>query len=122
MDRFLDAADNYQKSRALNVAKDCYEQVELIALQLEKPNTIYLGLAKSQVQKLLTSTPDFQTSFVLARAYKMNNVSEWVDPLYNQVIEHGNFDYFTDFTGRLRVFCGFLTRWKETSILVRRST
>lgn len=27
MDRLLDAADNYQKSRALNVAKECYEMV-----------------------------------------------------------------------------------------------
>lgn len=55
-----------------------HSQVALLALQIERPDTMYLNLSASQVKQLMLYTRDFPTALVLARAYGLNEISEWI--------------------------------------------
>lgn len=119
MERLLDAADNYQKARALKKAQECFEQAELIALQLEQPEIPCLNLSKAQVRQLMAFGGVFEHSYVLSCAYNLNLLEEWIIPVYNQVIECGNFEYFSDFSLRIRfgdeLFVEIVRKWKTST-------
>jgi len=99
MEKFLEAAENYQKANAFHLAQECYQKAELIGLQVENPDTLYLNLEKGQVRQLMMYLGIFEHSLILAQAYNLNDLSEWIGPIYYQVIENGNFEFLSDFSG-----------------------
>jgi len=113
----LIAADYFQKAKVLTKAHECYHLACLIALQIEKPDSFYLNLTIQQVKQLMLYTKDFHASFILARAYGLNEVSDWIGPIYEQAIEAGNYEYFTEFAANViysdQLFYDIIKKWKS---------
>jgi len=61
----------------------------------------------------------FGHSLVLAQGYNLNELSEWIGPIYYQVIEGGNFEFLSDFSGLMpltnQFFSDIVKKWKSST-------
>jgi len=126
MDTYLDAHENYQKAGSHNLAADCFNQAQLMSLQIDDPQTLVLHIASIEVKKLMTYGDDFKRAFVLANAYNLNLIEEWMEPLYYQVIISGNMQFFCEFAGAVpfsnALYSEMVRKWKINTANQRTKT
>lgn len=120
MYKLLDAAENYQKSEALRRAEECHHMAELVSLQVENPETQFVNLERNQVVQLITFVSSFDQAYILAKAYRLNDLTDWIAPVYHQVIENGNFEFLSSLSGIVPLpnpfFLEIVRKWKSATL------
>jgi len=56
-----------------------------------------LNLNDSEVLQLMTYRGSFYDTLIIATAYKKNELANWVNPLYQQVVVLNNFKFLEDY-------------------------
>jgi len=97
MQNFMDSADNYYKEKCYGFANKCTSMASLVGLQLRVPDTRMINLTDNEIVQLMIYRGNFDDTLILARAYKKNFITDWIGPLYQQVIVCSNFAYFDDY-------------------------
>lgn len=88
-----EAAQSLMKEDCPRLARQCLTLARLVGLQLQMVDVALLNLSRSAVTQFLQRHPDFRESLVVATAYDRDSMSEWILPIYEQVIKNGNFRY-----------------------------
>eukprot|EP00002_Diphylleia_rotans_P028376 TRINITY_DN5728_c0_g1_i4.p1 TRINITY_DN5728_c0_g1~~TRINITY_DN5728_c0_g1_i4.p1 ORF type:complete len:2440 (+),score=461.38 TRINITY_DN5728_c0_g1_i4:99-7418(+) len=93
----LDGAENYFKDECSKLGDRNNALVGLITLQMSLLNEKVLSLTVGEARTLMASRAQFHEALVIAHAYDLNRIPEWILPVYQQVILGGNFKFFTEF-------------------------
>jgi len=119
MDKLLDAAEYYGKAESLHRGEECYRLAELVAMQIENPETQFINLDVNHVTNIITHIGNFEQAYVLAKAYKVNEIADWIGPVYHQVIENGNFEFLSSLSGVMplpnQFFQEIARKWKSST-------
>lgn len=91
------------QANKLNLASQCSDQVQLVALQLSLFNTTsynqqvicILNLKSEDIDKVLCHNLSFSQSFIIVHAY--NHHVDWANLIYNHCILNGETKYLKDF-------------------------
>jgi uncharacterized protein YqeY len=97
MKTLLDAADYYAKGHCMQMYQVALAEAALVKLQLQNLDTKLLNIDEEDVRKLLMYMGTFSNCLVVAKAYKCDTLKYWIEPLYNQVIVLGNFEFLDDY-------------------------
>eukprot|EP01125_Pyxidicula_operculata_P005766 TRINITY_DN2013_c0_g1_i1.p1 TRINITY_DN2013_c0_g1~~TRINITY_DN2013_c0_g1_i1.p1 ORF type:complete len:2987 (-),score=636.60 TRINITY_DN2013_c0_g1_i1:70-9030(-) len=124
MEKLIHAAAYYAKAECYSLENDCYNLVELISLQIENPDTLFVNLEKTHARQFMCYLGIFEHTLTLAKAYNLNELSEWVGPIYQQVIENGNFGFLCDYSGVMPLspefFQEIVRKWKSNTQLKKK--
>ncbi|PBC28068.1 Spatacsin [Apis cerana cerana] len=100
---YTHATEYYLQANKLNLASQCSDQVQLVALQLSLFNTTsynqqvicILNLKSEDIDKVLCHNLSFSQSFIIVHAY--NHHVDWANLIYNHCILNGETKYLKDF-------------------------
>ncbi|KAK1131494.1 hypothetical protein K0M31_017777 [Melipona bicolor] len=100
---YTHATEYYLQANKLNLANQCSDQVQLVALQLSLFNTVsynqqvicILNLKSEDIDKVLCHSLSFSQAFIVIHAY--NHHVDWVNLIYNHCILKGETKYLKDF-------------------------
>lgn len=101
MHEFADAAESFSKADCMFHAEECILQAKLIALQIYLlPSGIWIiGLEDKEVNKFIEEHNKFYETYIVAQAYKDRH--SWNQAIFKQVIEKGNWEYFSEFEANI---------------------
>lgn len=91
---FVEAADLYLTEEAGNSTSWCCAQASMISLQLRMPELMWLNLTETNARRLLVDQPRFAEALIVAEAYDLNQSTEWVPVLWNQMLQSSRIDQF----------------------------
>lgn len=103
MDCFLEASLNYAQDKAYSLERRCLEMVALLQLQFEIPETRITNLKPDQAHLFMQHCSEFSYGLIVSNAYNLNSISDWIEPLYVQVIINGNFNWYEDFRANIYI-------------------
>ncbi|XP_050480517.1 spatacsin isoform X1 [Bombus huntii] len=100
---YTHATEYYLQANKLNLANQCSDQVQLVALQLSLFNTVsynqqvicILNLKPGDIDKVLCHNLSFSQAFVVIHAY--NHHVDWANLIYSHCILNGETKYLKDF-------------------------
>ncbi|KAK9299148.1 hypothetical protein QLX08_007765 [Tetragonisca angustula] len=100
---YTHATEYYLQANKLNLANQCSDQVQLVALQLSLFNTVsynqqvicILNLKSEDIDKVLCHNLSFSQAFIVIHAY--DHHVDWVNLIYNHCILNGETKYLKDF-------------------------
>lgn len=100
---YTHATEYYLQANKLNLASQCSDQVQLVALQLSLFNTTsynqqvicILNLKPEDIDKVLCHNLSFSQCFIIVHAY--NHHVDWANLIYNHCILNGETKYLKDF-------------------------
>jgi hypothetical protein len=91
-----EAAQNLMNEECQRRARQCLTLARLVGLQVQMVDVPLLNLDRSDVSRFMTHHPSFRESLIVAQAYDQCAASDWVAPIYAQVVQRGNLSYFED--------------------------
>ncbi|KYR02434.1 hypothetical protein DLAC_01274 [Tieghemostelium lacteum] len=117
MKELLDAADSYSKERSNRTAQQCISLGALLALQIKTPDQKLINLRPADAKLMFIGRTQFKESLIVANAYSLNNHSDWISALFQQVLVQGNFqflhEYIQYFSQNNLVFIDLIKKYKS---------
>jgi hypothetical protein len=98
-----EAAQNLMTEECQRKARRCLTLARLVGLQVQMVDVALLNLDRTDVARFLIEHSSFKESLVVAQAYSQSTTSDWVSPIYTQVVQRGNPEYFDDVRAAIRV-------------------
>ncbi|KAL8160713.1 hypothetical protein V2J09_002250 [Rumex salicifolius] len=82
---YIEAAEVYSSIDAGNKTHTSCAQASLVSLQIRMPDLQWLKLPERNARSTLVNQSRFQEALIVAEAYNLNQPSEWVPVLWNQM-------------------------------------
>ncbi|XP_053975278.1 spatacsin isoform X1 [Hylaeus volcanicus] len=106
---FTHASQYYLKANELNLAGQCSDQTQLVALQLSLLNTVstnqqvicILNIKSEDIDRILCQILNFSQALIVIHAY--NHHVDWANLIYNHCILNGKKKYLKDFMAMKRL-------------------
>jgi hypothetical protein len=93
---FTNASEAFHCDNSVSLAAEALAMSSLVALQVKLPMIRVVNLSLSHARSLLFSLESAQDAVTVAMAYSLNDEREWILPIFNQVIQNSNFEYFSE--------------------------
>ncbi|EFC49385.1 hypothetical protein NAEGRDRAFT_78187 [Naegleria gruberi] len=104
-ENFESAASSLAKEDCCQTAVKSTNLAALVKLQLkfynELPNKkklqnlpIIVELGLKEARTFIQNHADFEESLIIANAYDINTMSDWIEPIYNNCVKKGDLEYF----------------------------
>ena len=97
MQNLLDAADNYFKEKCYSLADKCLKMGALVELQIRIPDIKMINLTESEISNLLMNRNSFEEALIIANAYHKSDPEHWINPIYQQCIINGNYQFLAEY-------------------------
>lgn len=94
---FKDASDAFINDERYQTASHCLNFAVLVKLQENISSYCILNISQKNAKIVMYEQTDFQNALIIASAYHLNVLSEWIAPLYKHVILFGRIKYFNEF-------------------------
>eukprot|EP01080_Neovahlkampfia_damariscottae_P010316 gene10316-2732_t len=94
---FKDASDAFINDERYQTASQCLNLAVLVKLQENITGYCILNISQNNAKIVMNEQTDFQNALIIASAYHLNVLSEWISPLYKHVILNGRIKYFNEF-------------------------
>jgi hypothetical protein len=108
LDSFLEAASMYARDKAYGIEAKCLDTANLLQLQFDLPETRIVNLKEAQAQLFITHCPIFSHCFIVAKSYSLLKLSNWIEPVFQQVIVLSNWNFWSDLELQLPLERGLL--------------
>ncbi|EDQ87006.1 uncharacterized protein MONBRDRAFT_27719 [Monosiga brevicollis MX1] len=90
-----EAAVKFDKAACPQLVRECLLLARIVGLQAQlQPNV--LDLSRSELEQFLVSHGAYPEASIVAQYYGADNPTVWLRPVFHQVVELGNVDYWTD--------------------------
>ncbi|KAK6924171.1 Spatacsin, C-terminal domain [Dillenia turbinata] len=93
---FIEAAEVHCSIDGGNKTHAACGQASLVSLQIRMPDFQWLNLSETNARRALVEQSRFQEALVVAEAYCLNQPSEWVLVLWNQMLKPELIEQFVD--------------------------
>eukprot|EP00743_Colponemidia_sp_Colp-15_P014029 GILK01016499.1.p1 GENE.GILK01016499.1~~GILK01016499.1.p1 ORF type:complete len:926 (+),score=231.53 GILK01016499.1:2-2779(+) len=95
---YLESADCFLKEECFQRAGKSLFYAALVGLQVKLlPAVRAINLDPLESRQFMQQHTRFSDALIVANAYDLNRMSEWVHAIYQQVVMHNRFEYFEDF-------------------------
>jgi hypothetical protein len=88
-----EAASHLLEQGCLRRSRWCFTRARLVGLQIQMVDKALLNLSAKSVAHFISHHPNFRESLIVAEAYDKCGPSEWVTPIFQQVVLGGNEEY-----------------------------
>ncbi|XP_011622566.1 uncharacterized protein LOC18432027 isoform X1 [Amborella trichopoda] len=93
---YVEAAESYSTIDAGNKTRQACAQASLTALQIRMPDHMWLNLSETNARRALVEQARFPEALAVAEAYGLNQPSEWVLVIWNQMLRPDIIEAFLD--------------------------
>jgi spatacsin len=99
IEQLSSAAEAFSSEECFISASHCITLCNLVNLQSQlykqqRRCVNVLNMTQSQVRHFMKTNPSFLSSLIVAQAYDLHQMSEWLEPIYWQCIIQGRLSYF----------------------------
>ena len=108
LDSFLEAASMYARDKAYGIESKCLDTANLLQLQFDLPEIRVVNLKEAQAQLFITHCPVFSHAFIVAKSYSLLKLSNWIEPVFQQVIVLSNWNFWSGLELQLPLERGLL--------------